>query len=62
MVAFVLATGVAFSRIYLGAHNPLDVVAGAAGGLLIAAVLNIVLLPNTATETRGAPATTTRGA
>ena len=51
-MAFVLAIGVAFSRIYLGAHNPLDVVAGAAGGLLIAAVLNLVLLPNTATETR----------
>ena len=62
VVAFVLAIGVAFSRIYLGAHNPLDVVAGAAGGLLIAAVLNLVLLPNTATETRGAPATTTSGA
>jgi membrane-associated phospholipid phosphatase len=57
----VLATGVAFSRIYLGVHNSLDVVAGAAGGLLIAAALNLVLLPDTAIETRGAPATTASG-
>jgi undecaprenyl-diphosphatase len=62
IVAFALAVGVAFSRIYLGAHNPLDVVAGAAGGLLIAAVLNLVLLPKPASETRRRAATTTRGA
>jgi membrane-associated phospholipid phosphatase len=62
IVAFALATGVAFSRIYLGAHNPLDVVAGAAGGLLIAAVLNLVLFPKPASETRRPAATTTRGA
>jgi membrane-associated phospholipid phosphatase len=34
---------VAFARIYLGAHNPLDVVAGAAAGIGIAAVLNLVV-------------------
>jgi undecaprenyl-diphosphatase len=45
IVAYLGALAVAFSRIYLGAHNPLDIVAGAAGGLLIAAVLNLVLLP-----------------
>jgi membrane-associated phospholipid phosphatase len=33
------------ARIYLGAHNPLDVVAGAAGGILIACVLNLLLAP-----------------
>ena len=58
IVAFVLTTGVAFSRIYLGAHNPVDVLAGAAGGLLIAAVLNLALLPNPASEPRGAAAST----
>jgi undecaprenyl-diphosphatase len=62
VVAFVLAIGVAFSRIYLGAHNPVDVLAGAAAGLLIASALNLVLLPNPATEPRGAGAPATRGA
>src|SRR4051794_3379493 len=46
IVAYVAALAVAFSRIYLGAHNPLDVLAGAAAGLLIAAVLTLVLLPH----------------
>ena len=45
IVAYVAALAVAFSRIYLGAHNPLDVLAGAAAGLLMAAVLNLLLLP-----------------
>ena len=46
IVAYVAAVAVAFSRIYLGAHNPLDVLAGAAAGLVIAAVLNLLLLPH----------------
>ena len=46
IVAYVAALAVALSRIYLGAHNPLDVLAGAAAGLLIAAVLNLLLLPH----------------
>jgi membrane-associated phospholipid phosphatase len=43
IVAFVLASLNAVARIYLGAHNPLDVVGGAAIGLAIAAVLDLVL-------------------
>jgi undecaprenyl-diphosphatase len=45
ILAYLGAVAVACSRVYLGAHNPLDVLAGAAAGLLIAAVLNLVLLP-----------------
>jgi undecaprenyl-diphosphatase len=33
---------VALARVYLGAHNPLDVLAGAAAGVSVAAVLNLV--------------------
>src|SRR5690348_12867970 len=43
VVAFVLATCNGLARVFLGAHNPLDVVGGAAIGLAIAAVLDIVL-------------------
>jgi membrane-associated phospholipid phosphatase len=43
VVAFVLATLNAVARVYLGAHNPLDVVGGAAIGLAIAATLDLVL-------------------
>ena len=43
VVAFALATLNAVARVYLGAHNPLDVVGGAAVGLAIAAVLDLVL-------------------
>jgi membrane-associated phospholipid phosphatase len=42
VVAFVLATLNAVARVYLGAHNPLDVVGGAAVGLAIAAGLDLV--------------------
>jgi membrane-associated phospholipid phosphatase len=43
VVAFVLATLNGVARVYLGAHNPLDVVGGAAVGLAIAATLDLVL-------------------
>jgi membrane-associated phospholipid phosphatase len=43
IVAFALATLNAVARVYLGAHNPLDVVGGAAIGLAIAAALDLVL-------------------
>jgi membrane-associated phospholipid phosphatase len=43
IVAFVLATLNAVARVYLGAHNPLDVVGGAAIGLAIAATLDLLL-------------------
>ena len=43
VVVFVLATLNAVARVYLGAHNPLDVVGGAAVGLAVAAVLDLVL-------------------
>ena len=37
--AFVLAAAIAFSRVYVGVHWPLDVVGGAALGLLVATAL-----------------------
>jgi membrane-associated phospholipid phosphatase len=54
IVAFVLATLNAIARVYLGAHNPLDVVGGAAIGLMIAALLDLAL--DVAGDRRPAPA------
>jgi membrane-associated phospholipid phosphatase len=45
LVAYGIAVAVSVSRVYLGAHNPVDVVAGAAAGLVIAAGLNLLLAP-----------------
>lgn len=43
LVALAIANGVA--RIYLGAHNPLDIVGGAGVGLMIGVLLSIVTGP-----------------
>ena len=43
VLGFVLAGLNAIARVYLGAHNPLDVVGGAAVGLAIAAALDLLL-------------------
>jgi len=42
LFAIVAAIGVCVARVYLGAHNPLDVVAGAALGVLIGLLLRLV--------------------
>ena len=40
---FALAALICLARVYLGAHNPLDVLGGAAVGLAIASLLNLSL-------------------
>jgi undecaprenyl-diphosphatase len=39
---FLLAAAIAYSRVYVGVHYPLDVVAGAALGLLVALVVRVL--------------------
>ena len=39
---YVLAAVVAFGRVYVGAHNPLDVTAGLGGGLLVGGLLSLL--------------------
>ena len=40
---WVVVVLVAITRVYVGAHNPLDVICGAALGLVIAGVLNLLV-------------------
>ncbi|MCP3976857.1 MAG: phosphatase PAP2 family protein [bacterium] len=41
VAVYLMAVANSVARVYLGAHNPLDVVAGAAVGLVIAACINL---------------------
>jgi len=43
IVAFALASLVCLARVYLGAHNPLDVVAGAGAGLALGGLLTLLV-------------------
>ena len=43
VVPWVVVALVAITRVYVGAHNPLDVICGAALGLVIAGVLNLLI-------------------
>src|SRR5262249_25844535 len=42
-VPWVLVLTVAFARVYVGAHNPLDVTAGLGAGMLIGGLLDVLL-------------------
>ena len=55
MLPWALAAAVCLSRMYLGAHFPLDVVAGAGLGMLIGSVLNLVFgVPSISSKTPSA--------
>lgn len=43
LIPWVLVALVMITRVYVGAHNPLDVICGAALGLVIASCLNLLV-------------------
>ena len=49
---FVLAVLVGVARTYLGAHNPLDVVAGTGAGLVLGGLLTLLLGTDATARTR----------
>lgn len=42
IAALVIAIGICVARVYLGAHNPLDVVCGFAAGVAVGGILNLI--------------------
>jgi undecaprenyl-diphosphatase len=56
IVVWALATLNAVARVYLGAHNPLDVVAGAGAGLVIGGVLTLLIGVSRPSERAGVTA------
>jgi undecaprenyl-diphosphatase len=61
-VPWVLVGLVMLGRVYAGAHNPLDVICGAALGLVIAGAINLVLRPPAGQSSRTtSPAATVPG-
>lgn len=60
IIPWALVGAVMFGRVYVGAHNPLDVVCGAALGIAIAGAVNLVLgvqrRPRTSADRASVPA------